>query len=61
MSKEIRDILMSEIDNLIAGNTDLKRARAITKLGAQVIYKDRLVMEEKVLAAKTRLWFKGGK
>jgi len=58
MSKDIKQILMSEIDSLISGKTDIKRARAVTKLAAQVVYKDRLAMEEKVLTAKTRLWFK---
>ena len=51
---------MDEIDSLIAGKTDIKRARAVTKLGAQVIYKDRLKIEEEVITAKKRLWF-GGK
>lgn len=58
MSKDIREILMEEIDSLIKGTTDTKRARAVTKLSAQVIYKDRLKMEADVLAAKKKLWFK---
>ena len=60
MAKDIRNILMDEIDSLISGKTDIKRARAVTKLGAQVIYKDRLKMEADVLTAKKKLWF-GGK
>ena len=55
MSKEIRKILMDEIDSLIAGKTDIKRARAVTKLSAQVIYKDRLEVEKQVLEAKTKM------
>ena len=58
MSKEIRDILMNEIDSLLAGKSDIKRARAVTKLGAQVIYKDRLKIEQEVIAAKQKLWFR---
>ena len=61
MSKDIRNILMDEIDSLISGKTDIKRARAVTKLGAQVIYKDRLKMEADVLTAKKKLWFGGKK
>ena len=57
MSKEIREVLMSEIDNLIAGKSDIKRARAVAKLGAQVIYKDRLKIEQEVITAKKRVWF----
>ena len=60
MAKDIRDILMDEIDSLISGKTDIKRARAVTKLGAQIVYKDRLKMEADVLVAKKKLWF-GGK
>lgn len=56
---EIRDILMKEIDSLISGKSDIKRARAVTKLGAQVIYKDRLKIEEEVIKTKQKLWFKG--
>jgi len=59
--KDIRDILMEEIDSLITGKTDIKRARAVTKLGAQVIYKDRLKMEKEVLIEKKKLWFGGKK
>ncbi len=61
MAKEIRDILMSEIDSLISGKTDVKRARAVTKLSAQVIYKDRLKIEQEVITAKQKLWFGKGK
>jgi len=63
MSKktEIRDILMSELDSLLAGKTDIKRARAVTKLSAQVIYKDRLAIEQEVITAKKKLWFGGKK
>ena len=56
--KEIRDILMDEIDNLLSGKSDIKRAKAITKLGAQVIYKDRLKIEQEVIDAKKKLWFR---
>ena len=60
--KEIREILMNEIDSLLSGKSDIKRARAVTKLGAQVIYKDRLEIEKEVITAKKKLWFqKGGK
>jgi hypothetical protein len=58
MSKEIRVILMDEIDSLLSGKSDIKRAKAITKLSAQVIYKDRLKIEQEVITAKKKLWFK---
>lgn len=61
MNKDIRDVLMKEIDSLISGKTDIKQARAVTKLASQVIYKDRLAIEEDVLKAKTKLWFGGSK
>ena len=60
MSKEIREILMTEIDNLINGKSDVKKARTIAKLSAQVIYKDRLAIEQEVITAKKKLWFKKG-
>ena len=49
---------MEEIDSLLSGKSDIKRARAVTKLGAQVIYKDRLKIEQEVITAKKKLWFK---
>ena len=55
MAKDIKDILFNEIDSLLAGKSDVKRANSIVKLSAQVIYKDRLVMEAKVLEAKSKL------
>ena len=61
MKNDIREILMNEIDSLLGGKSDTKRARAISKLSAQVIYKDRLAIEEKVLVAKSKLWFGGKK
>jgi hypothetical protein len=61
MSKEIREILMNEIDSLINGKSDIKRARAICKLSAQVIYKDRLKIEQEVITAKKKLWFQKDK
>ena len=57
MGKEIRDILMDEIDSLLEGKTDIKRARVVCKLGAQVIYKDRIEIEKEVIVAKKKLWF----
>ena len=60
MAKEIREVLMDEIDSLLSGKSDNKRANAVAKLSAQVIYKDRLKMEEKVLVEKVRRWNKGG-
>jgi hypothetical protein len=61
MKNDIRETLMNEIDSLLSGKSDIKRARAISKLSAQVIYKDRLTMESKVLEAKSKLWFGGKK
>lgn len=61
MEKDIRDVLMDEIDSLIAGKTDVKRARAVAKLSSQVIYKDRLAIEQEVIDAKKKLWFGGKK
>ena len=52
--KDVRNILMEEMNSLISGKTDIKRARAISKLSAQVIYKDRLSMEEKVYQLANR-------
>lgn len=48
---------MSELDTLISGKSDLKRAKAVTKIAAQVIYKDRLEIEKQVIDTKTRMWF----
>ena len=59
--KDIRNILMDEIDNVITGKSDLKRARVICKLGAQVVYKDRLKIEQEVITAKQKLWFQKDK
>jgi hypothetical protein len=61
MKNDIRETLMNEIDSLLNGKSDIKRARVISKLSAQVIYKDRLAMEDKVLIAKSKLWFGGKK
>ena len=58
MSKDVREVLMNEIDSLLSGKSDIKRARAVAKLGAQVIYKDRLKIEQEVITAKKKLWFK---
>ncbi len=60
MARDIRDILLSEMDSLISGKSDIKRARAVTKLGAQVIYKDRLKIEQEVITTKKRRWEKRG-
>lgn len=60
MAKDIKEILMDEIDSLINGKTDVQRANAVAKLSAQAIYKDRLVMEKEVLEANKKRWF-GGK
>ena len=56
--KDIREILMEEIDSFLAGSTDIERARTVVKLSAQIIYKDRLDIEKEVIKAKKKLWFK---
>ncbi len=59
--KKVRDTLMNELDSLIAGKTDVKRANAVAKLSAQVIYNDRLKIEQEVITAKKKKWFGGNK
>ncbi len=44
---KIRKILLDEIDSLISGKSDGKRARAVTKAAAQVIYATRIEIENK--------------
>ena len=55
MTKDIKTTLLNEIDSLLSGKSDVKRANAIAKLSAQVIYKDRLDVEKEVLDKKVKL------
>ena len=60
MSKDIKETLLNEIDSLLSGKSDIQRAKAVAKLGAQVIYKQRVELETKVLTEKVRMWDKIG-
>ena len=61
MSKDIRKILMNEIDELRSGNFDIKKSRTIVKAAAQVIYADRLEMEQQVHELKMMKFVGKGK
>jgi len=50
---DIRKVLMNEIDKLNKGKRDLKTSRVLVKAAAQVVYVDRLEVEEKVHDLKT--------
>ena len=46
-TEDIRQILMNELDSLIKGNSDTKRATAVAKISAQAIYATRVELENK--------------
>lgn len=52
--RNIKNILYAEIDQLNSESPDIKKAKAITKAAAQIVYKDRLEMENKVHTLKLR-------
>ena len=57
-SNDIRKILMDEIKNIQTGKTELKTSRVLVKAAAQIIYADRLTMEEKVHQLKMKKYVK---
>ena len=58
-SEDIRNILMKEIEEINNGK-DRKTGRSVSKAAAQVVYADRLEMEEKVHELKLRRFVKKG-
>ncbi len=56
MADDIKKILLNEIDSLISNKSDVARANAVAKLGAQVIYKERVEHEAKDLKERVRMW-----
>ena len=58
---DITKILQDELDSLIKGKTDIKRAKAVCDLSAQIIYKERLSVESNINEAKIRYWNKEAK
>ncbi len=56
---EIKKILESELQKLLDGETDVDKANAITKMSAQIIYKERLEVEKDINSAKIRYWDRG--
>ena len=53
MKTDVRKVLMDEISKLNKGKRDLKTSRVLVKAAAQVVYVDRLEIEEKVHELKT--------
>ncbi len=49
--RNIQAMLYKELDNLIKGSITTKQARAVTEMSAQIIYVDRLELED--IRAKT--------
>lgn len=43
----IRDLLFKEMEDLANGKSDIKKAKAMTKISAQIIYSTRLEIENK--------------
>jgi hypothetical protein len=46
-TETIREILLSEIDSLIKGESTIDRANSVAKLSAQAIYATRVELENK--------------
>lgn len=53
---DITKVLQDELKNLIDGKTDVKRAKAVSALSAQLIYKERIGIESKINDARIRYW-----
>ncbi len=54
----VKGMLLKEMKELQGKNPDIKKSRAIAKVAAQLIYTDRLEMEEKVHTLKLRKFVK---
>ena len=48
-TRELQDILFAQMNELVNGDGDIKKAKAITKLASQAIYITRLEVENKRL------------
>ncbi len=46
-TEDIREILMSELDSLVSGESTIERAHGVAKLSAQAIYATRIELENK--------------
>ena len=46
-TKAVRDILMTELKNLMDGKTDSEHAEAVSRVAGQAIYATRLELENK--------------
>ena len=46
-TKDLQDILFKELESLSIGDGDLKKAKAMTKISAQLIYAGRIELENK--------------
>lgn len=55
---DITKILEDELKSLIDGKSDVRRAKTVCDLSAQIIYKQRLGIESKINDAKIRYWDK---
>ena len=54
---DVTDILIKQIEGVIDGSVSLPQAKTVCKLGAQIVYKERLEMEASVLEANKKRWF----
>ncbi len=54
----VKGMLLKEMKELQGKNPDIKKSRTVVKAAAQLIYADRLDMEEKVHSLKLRKFVK---
>ena len=54
-TKDIREVLMGELDALMSGKVDTEHARTVTDLAAQSIYATRLELENKRLEVSLQI------